>query len=340
MANKNLHNAKRAKNDEFYTQLSDIENELKHYKEFFKNKIVYCNCDDPLESNFTKYFILRFHDLGLKKLICTFYDVQNTKLAYAFEYRGEDLNGDGRVTCKDIEIIRTLKAFHTPLADDDGFDPTKKEECWSKGIYGKGDFRSKHCRLYLSESDVVVTNPPFSLFREYITQLIGYEKFFLVIGSMNAISYKEIFPLIKNNKLWLGMNWVKEFIQPNKEIKKFGNICWFTNISHNKRIEGISLYYEYNVDEYPKYDNYDAIEVSEVRRIPKDYNGIMGVPITFLDKYCPTQFEILGVAADKRDERECFIKGAETYLDETHKKFVGMVLKGKATYSRILIRRI
>ena len=343
MANENLHNAKRAKNDEFYTQLSVIENELKYYTDFFKGKVVYCNCDDPLESNFTKYFILRFHDLGLKKLICTFYDIQNTKLAYAFEYKGEDLNGDGRITSKDIDIIRTLKAFHTPLVDDEGFDYNTKEECWAKGIYGKGDFRSKHCRLYLAESDVVVTNPPFSLFREYVEQLMDYQKKFLIIGNINAITYKEIFPYIKNNTLWLGCslkatkcNFIvptsyegaNVFIEDNIRYGKVNNAVWFTNITHEKRQTTLHLYYQYNETDYPKYDNYDAIEVEKIVKIPTEYDGIMGVPITFLLSYCPTQFDIIGLMSGAKGENL-------TNGNDGRAKFY---VNGKGVYARLLIK--
>ena len=331
--NINLHTAKREKNDEFYTQLADIEKEMKHYKEFFNGKVVFCNCDDPLESNFTKYFILNFHHLGLKKLICTFYDI-NGKTAFAFEYDGTDLNNDGIVNEKDIEIIRQSGACRTILVDDEGFDLSKKDECWSKGIYGSGDFRSKNVIDYLKESDVVVTNPPFSLFREYVAQLMEYKKKFVIVGNMNAITYKEIFPYIKNNELWWGvsLNGTKcNFIVPNSydgknvfeengvRYGKVNNAIWFTNISHKKRNSPLTLYKTYSAEKYPKYDNYNAIEVSRVTEIPMDYDGVMGVPITFLDKYCPNQFEIIK-----------FRKGDDDK---------DLSVNGKCPYFRILIRR-
>ena len=311
MHNENLHKAKAAKNDEFYTRLEDIEKELKHYTEHFKGKVVYCNCDDANRSNFFKYFSTNFQKLGLKKLITS----------------GLDENGKG------IIAIQT--------GDDiDIFD-------------GNGDFRSEECIEFLKEADIVVTNPPFSLFREYVAQLMQYGKKFLIIGNLNAITYKEIFPYIKDNKLWLGIhsNKTMDFGMPNKyekwdriengiKIGKVPAVAWYTNLEHSKRNEELILYKHYNPTEYPKYSNYDAIEVGKVAEIPMDYGGVCGVPISFLDKYCPNQFRILGLAADKRDECEFFIKGAPTYLDEKHKSFVGMVLNHKATYARLLIQKI
>lgn len=308
--NTNLRKAQKSKSDEFYTQLSDIEKEMRHYKDFFKGKVVYCNCDDARESNFFKYFSLNFEHLGLKKLITTGYKESGKGVVLIYE---GDKNGNRMVEDSEIEV---------------------------RELAGNGDFRSEECIQFLKESDIVVTNPPFSLFREYVAQLMEYGKKFLIIGSMNAITYKDCFTHIKNNKLWLGMNWIKDFVQPNGEIKKFGNICWYTNLEHNRRNTELDLYKKYSADEYPKYDNFDAIEVSKVAEIPMDYNGLMGVPITFLDKYCPTQFEIIGLAADKRDEYEIFIKGTPTYLDEKHKSFVGLVLNHKATYARILIKKV
>ena len=340
--NTNLHSAKREKNDEFYTQLADIEKEMKHYKEFFNGKVVFCNCDDPLESNFTKYFILNFHHLGLKKLICTFYDI-NGRTAFAFEYDGTDLNNDGIINEKDIEIIRQSGACRTILVDDEGFDLSKKDECWSKGIYGSGDFRSKNVIDYLKESDVVVTNPPFSLFREYVAQLMEYGKKFIILGNMNAITYKEIFPYIKNNELWLGCRTLgtdfffnvpedyKDELMSTKTqgggwkiidgevMGRVASACWFTNIPHKKRNSPLTLYKAYSAEKYPKYDNYNAIEVSRVTEIPVDYDGVMGVPITFLDKYCPNQFEIIK-----------FRKGDDDK---------DLSVNGKCPYFRILIRR-
>lgn len=327
--NTNLHSAKKAKNDEFYTQLTDIEKEMKYYKEFFKGKVVYCNCDDARESNFFKYFSINFEFLGLKKLITTGYKEDGKGVVLIYE---GDKNGNRNVEDSEI-IVRELE--------------------------GNGDFRSEECIEYLKECDVVVTNPPFSLFREYVAQLMKYGKKFLIIGNTQAITYKEIFPYIKNNELWLGCSSFNSgmfFRVPNnyeyadtykfdrerngEKVMRVSSICWFTNIPHNKRNEELDLYRKYNETDYPKYDNYDAIEVPKVAEIPMNYEGVMGVPITFLDKYCPTQFEILGLAADKRDECEIFIKGTPTYLDEKHKSFVGMVFNHKATYARILIKRL
>lgn len=293
--NTNLHNAKTAKNDEFYTQLSDIEKEMVHYKDFFKGKVVYCNCDDARESNFFKYFSMNFEHLGLKKLISTGYKADGKGVVLVYE---GDKNNNRRVD--DSEIVVTE-------------------------LQGNGDFRSAECIEYLKQADVVVTNPPFSLFREYVKQLMDYGKKFIIIGSQNAITYKEIFPLIKNNMLWLGVNHIKEFIQPNKEIKKFGNICWYTNISNKRRNETLDLYKKYSPMEYPKYDNYNAIEVSKCTDIPMDYDGVMGVPISFLDKYNPTQFEIVGL---------------DRYVEDNPHYGHRFTICGKETYARILIKKV
>ena len=302
--NTNLHNAKKVKNDEFYTQLSDIEKEMAHYKEFFKDKIVYCNCDDARESNFFKFFANNFESLGLKKLITTGYkaDGKGVKLVYEGDKNGNFMADDAEVAVTELE--------------------------------GNGDFRSEECIELLKECDVVVTNPPFSLFREYIAQLMEYGKKFLIIGNMNAITYKEIFPYIKNNELWWGcsLHGTKcHFIVPNSyegnnvfeengvRYGKVNNAIWFTNINHTKRNTPLDLYKKYSADEYPKYDNYDAIEVSKVSEIPMDYDGVMGVPITFLDKYCPTQFEIIKFRKGNDDK--------------------DLSVNGKCPYFRILIRR-
>ena len=269
MASNNLQKAKKAKNDEFYTQLSDIEKELLHYRDQFRGKIIFCNCDDPEESNFWLYFKLNFEFLGIKKLISTHYE-QNIP-SYKLEMYSED---------------KTDKTI----------------------LKGNGDFRSDECIEVLKESDMVVTNPPFSLYREYVAQLIKYDKKFLIVGSQNAIIYKEVFPLLKNNKMWLGYksggykfevpldyNIGKIIIEDNKHFIKLGNIAWFTNMEVSKRNEDIILFREYSEEMYPKYDNYDAINVDKVKDIPKDYYGVMGVPITFMSKYNPEQFEILGM---------------------------------------------
>lgn len=312
--NKALSAANKAKKDEFYTQLSDIENELRHYKEHFKGKTVLCNCDDPYESNFFKYFAINFNHLGLKKLICTCYagsPVVYTQLSFFGEeeaigkpqsekkpYKIEitevkDMNDDGAVDLTDIELL---------LKSVDG-QPTL--------LKGNGDFRSEECIELLKQADIVVTNPPFSLFREYVAQLIEYDKKFIIIGNQNAITYKEIFPLLKDNKIWIGYKFgdmaftvpdtyeeraTRFWIDENgQKWRSLGNICWYTNLDIQKRHENLILYKSYTSEEYPHYDNYDAIEVSKTADIPCDYDGVMGVPITFMDKYNPEQFEILGI---------------------------------------------
>lgn len=297
--NKSLHAANRAKNDEFYTELADIDKELRHYKHHFKNKTVYCNCDDPRVSNFFHYFSHNFETLGLKKLMATCYKSQAADLfsqndseqAVYLIYEG-DKNGNRVPDPSEIQVL--------PLKGD-------------------GDFRSEECIALLKQADIVVTNPPFSLFREYVAQLVEYDKKFLIIGNQNAITYKEIFPLIKENKMWLGNHGgdmkfkVPPYYEPRptrywqdetgQKWRSMGNTYWFTNLDHDKRHEELILYKRYTPEEYPHYDNYDAIEVSKVAEIPCDFEGVMGVPITFLDKYNPEQFEIMGITAG-RDEFE------------------------------------
>lgn len=288
MANKNLNKAKEAKKDEFYTQLEDINNELRHYREHFRGKTVLCNCDDPRVSNFFTYFAYNFEFLGLKKLITTCYKNQDIELfrdnnaekAVYLIYEG-DKNGD-----------------HIPNADEIGVHPLK----------GDGDFRSAECIELLKEADIVVTNPPFSLFREYVAQLIEYDKKFLIIGHQNALSYKEIFPLIQNNQMWLGYGFrggAGHFISNYDDVATAGNhkegmirvsgVNWFTNLDMQKRHESIILYKSYNPEDYPKYENFNAINVNRTEEIPYDYDGVMGVPITFMDKYNPDQFRIIGL---------------------------------------------
>lgn len=292
--NSNLHQAKRAKNDEFYTQLTDIEKEMVHYRPHFKGKVIFCNCDDARESNFFKYFANNFELLGIRKLITTGY--KENGHGVVLEYEG-DKNGNLIVEPSEIKVTE---------------------------LKGNGDFRSDECIEYLRQADIVVTNPPFSLFREYMALLFRYSKEFIVIGNQNAITYKEIFPYIKENKLWLGNNYVKEFRQPDGEIKKFGNILWYTNIPHGKRSLPLDFYKTYNDKDFPKYDNYDAIEVSKVCDIPMDYYGVMGVPITFLDKYCPAQFEIVGI---------------DRYVEDNPHYGHRFTINNKEVYARILIRR-
>tara|TARA_R110002074_G_scaffold219493_1_gene390122 strand:+ start:263 stop:1237 length:975 start_codon:yes stop_codon:yes gene_type:complete len=280
MANCSMSAARKAKNDEFYTQISDIENEVKHYKDQFKDKVVYLNCDDAEWSNFWVYFKLNFQHLGLKKLISTHYRNDSPSYKLVID-RDIDLNGDGVVNEKDLQKI-TLKQ--------------------------NGDFRSEESVELLKEADIVVSNPPFSLFREYIAQLMQYDKKFLILGNNNAITYKEIFPLFKNNKMWLGIqsNKTMEFRlhesygkwnRVDADGNKYGKvpaISWFTNMEHNKRNQPIILYKKYITEEYPSYHDYDAINVNKVNDIPVDYDGVMGVPITFLSKYNPDQFDIIG----------------------------------------------
>ena len=294
-SNSSLHAARAAKNDEFYTQISDIEKELRHYKDHLKGKVIFCNCDDPEWSNFWRHFTLKFEDYGLAKVVATHY--AQGEPSYKLEFTG-----------KDQPVVRT------PLQGD-------------------GDFRSDECVEILKSSDIVITNPPFSLFREYIAQLVGHEKKFLVIGSQNAITYKETFKLIRNNQLWLGITKPKEFSQPDGTLKVFGNIGWFTNLAHDRRNVELLLYRTYagNESAYPRYDNYDAIEVSRVTEIPSDYEGAMGVPITFLEKYNPDQFEIMhSNYFRKNDEVPMKEHGLIKDKDGT--------IHGKAVYVRILIK--
>ncbi len=303
VGNKNLHKAKKDKKDEFYTQMPDIANELKHYKKHFQGKVVFCNCDDPYESNFFKFFALNFNAWGLKKLICTCYDQsliageelplfddepKSKRRAYKIELtQVTDINGDGATDLLDVQEI--LRRNKPEILKQDG------------------DFRSKECIEILKESDIIVTNPPFSLFREYIGQLIKYKKQFLIIGHQNAIKYKEVFPLLVSNEIWLGYGFkggAGHFISHYKDVASAGDhiegmirvsgVMWFTNLEIPKRHEELDLYKEYNENDYPTYDNYNAIEVSRTADVPFDYDGIMGVPLTFMDKYCPEQFEILG----------------------------------------------
>ncbi len=335
--NKNLGAAKTAKNDEFYTQLSDIENELKHYRHHFEGKTVLCNCDDPYESNFSKFFFMHFNDWRLKKLICTCYSGspitatqldlfeerlpkgEKSKVAYKLVLTEvKDWNGDGAVN---IEDVRVFLEKHKPEL-----------------LKGNGDFRCEECVELLKEADIVVTNPPFSLFREFVAQLYKYNKKFLIIGNQNAITFKEVFPLIKENKLWLGFGFkggAAHFISHYKDVATAGDhregmirvsgVVWYTNLDHNKRHEPLDLYMHYTPEEYPKYDNYDAINVDKTSEIPCDYDGVMGVPITFLDKYCPEQFEIIGI---------------DRYVKDNPHYGHRFTLLGKETFARLLIRKI
>ena len=320
MSNTNLRTAKKSKNDEFYTQYTDIEKEMRYYKDFFKGKVVYCNCDDARESNFFKYFSLNFEFLGLKKLISTGYKADGKGVVLVYE---GDKNGNRRVDNEEI-IVNELN--------------------------GDGDFRSEECIEYLKECDVVVTNPPFSLFREYVKQLMDYGKKFIIIGNQNAITYKEIFPYIKNNKIWWGKSihsGDRKFYVPDnyplnastcgidENGKRFVNvkgIRWWTNVKEVINNEPLDLYKRYSFEDYPKYDNYNAINVDKTCDIPMDYDGVMGVPITFLDKYCPTQFEII-------DINPHFFSMVEQGLPKPKQLTLHNVGK-KDPYARILIRKI
>ncbi len=350
--NSNLNDSARNKQDEFYTQLSLVESELKHYRQHFKDKIVLCNCDDPYESNFFKYFAMNFNALGLKKLITTCYasspvtgkefdfyvdekgqlsflplagnqPVQEEKHPYKVEITEvTDQNGDGRTDLADVEYLMRNDKNTMTLLD------------------GDGDFRSPECVELLKQADIVVTNPPFSLFRDYMALLMKYNKSFLIIGNLNAIKYKEILPLFMEDKVWLGCNsghyWFKvpdsyeekktdfKIDENGQKWRRMGNICWYTNLDTERRHEDMILFREYSAEKYPKYDNYDAIEVSKTADIPCDYFDTIGVPITFMTKHNPEQFEIVGVLNS----------GSANEYD-----FAKAILNGKQLYARVLIRR-
>ena len=351
--NTNLARANREKNDEFYTRLTDIEKELRHYRKHFKGKTILCNCDDPFESNFFKYFVLNFNKLGLKKLIATCYatsSISNKELSLS-KVLGNDEAKEGR----------PYKAVVTKIYDatgDGGIDMLDVAELFKMGenelteLKEDGDFRSEECLELLKDVDIVVTNPPFSLFREYVAILVEYDKKFIIIGNQNAITYKEIFPLLKDNIIWLGNNnpapklfYVPTLLEERKNIKKdengdlvatFGNICWFTNLDIKKRHEDLILIKKYNDEDYPTYDNYDAIEVSRVKNIPYDYEGVMGVPITFMDKYNPDQFQILG--SQRWSKSDDLIKAHVSGNIEMAINDKKTLINGKETYDRIFIR--
>ena len=318
--NTNLADARRDQKDEFYTQRTDIEDEMKHYKKHFHGKVIYCNCDDPRISNFFRYFSYGFEHLELKKLVTTCYKSQDMNLfsqnkferSISLEYNG-DKKGNMMPDPKEIGINQ---------------------------LKGDGDFRSQECIDLLKQADIVSTNPPFSLFREYVAQLMEHDKKFIILGNMNAITYKEIFKLVKENKIWLGINngpktyevpqyYIKDNItigDDGKKYAKMGNTGWFTNLDFPKRHADLIIYktYKDNESDYPKYDNYNIINVNRISDIPADYDGVMGVPITFLDKYNPDQFKILGIANSAR-----WI-GHECYT----------LIKGRKIYNRILIKNL
>lgn len=331
--NNNLHTAKKARNDEFYTMLTDIEKEMRYYKDFFKGKVVYCNCDDARESNFFKYFSLNFEFLGLKKLISTGYKADGKGVVLVYE---GDKNGNRRVDNEEI-IVNELN--------------------------GDGDFRSEECIEYLKECDVVVTNPPFSLFRQYVKQLMDYGKKFIVMANNNAITYKEFFPYIKNGKVWLGRtlftgkmpyfkvsdsyNLTNDRFEKREDglYKQVNGICWFTNVPNDNNRQVLDLYKRYSFEDYPKYDNYDAIECGRMENLPCDYDGVIGIPITGL-KYLwsdgtihteyngtTTQFEIIDARTIALNDKQ---KNKNTYLI----KDADSAINGKPTYARICIKRI
>ena len=350
--NSNLNDSARNKQDEFYTKLSLVEDELKHYKAHFKGKTVLCNCDDPFESNFFKYFAMNFNSLGLKKLIATCYassPVTGDELDYFLDANGElsflpvpnavplnekrrpyrviitsvkDENGDGRIDLADVEYLLRNKKNTLTL------------------LNGDGDFQSEECVELLKQADIVVTNPPFSKFRPYISLLMKHKKEFLIIGNLNAVKYKEILPLFMTDKVWLGYNsghyWFKvpgcydekktdfKIDESGQKWRRMGNICWFTNLDTERRHEDMTIFRTYTPEAYPKYDSYDAIEVSKTADIPCNYDGVMGVPITFMTKHNPDQFEIVGVLNSGTGNEYDFGKA---------------VLNGKQLYARILIRR-
>ncbi len=386
MANSNLTNAKRTKNDEFYTQYDDIQKEIEAYLEYdpdvFRGKVVYCNCDDPFESNFFRYFALNFNKLGLKQLITTSYKpspVANTQLGlFGNDKTLTKSKGRPKITANKF-IINEVRDI-----DDDGefslMDvakrlKTNKHNEWTP-LEGDGDFRSDESINLLKQSDIVVTNPPFSLFRQYIKQLVDYDKKFLIIGNINAITYKEVFPLLKGNKVWLGESihsGDREFIVPHYIFKEIGNwrtdengvhyarvmgVRWFTNLDHGRRHKSLPLMTKAEIIKFStkkpfeRYNNYDAIDVPLVKHIPNDYEGVMGVPISFLDKYNPDQFEIVGMCENEDlykmktriyTSAEC----KQAYLDKFGKKGTydlnasGVVIKDgllEKVYQRILIR--
>jgi hypothetical protein len=366
MANSNLTNAKKAKNDEFYTQYSDIQKEIEAYLEYnpdaFRGKVVYCNCDDPFESNFFRYFVLNFNKLGLKQLITTSYKpspIANTQLVLFCDDKTlpkskgrpkitankfiinevHDVDGDGEFNLKDV--AQQLKA--------------NKHNEWTP-LEGDGDFRSDECVNLLKQSDIVVTNPPFSLFREHVKQLFDYNKKFVIIGNMNSITYKEVFPKIKENKMWLGatnFNTGMYFKVPEsftytetykferehngEKVNRVPGVCWFTNLDHGRRHSPLPLMTEKDIIKFStkkpfeKYNNYNALEVSFVKNIPCDYDGVMGVPISFLDKYNPDQFEILGATESEG-------KGFSDGLWDEKSKVSQPLVENERVYKRIFIK--
>lgn len=345
--NSNLHAAAKAKKDEFYTQLTDIEKELSHYRDQFRGKVVLCNCDDPFESNFFKYFVLNFNHLGLKKLIATSYagsPIANKQLS-VMNILGDDEQGNNY----GIAYKAVVTTVHD--ANDDGqVDMSDIHRLFELGenqlsrLKSGGDFRSRECIALLDEADIVVTNPPFSLFRDYVATLMAHKKKFLIVGNQNAITYKEIFPLLKNNEMWLGNGFagnVGFFQSPYEDVAvssshkdgmiRVSGVMWFTNMDIPRRHEDMILYRRYTPEEYPHYDNYDAININKTVDIPCDYDGVMGVPITFLDKYNPEQFELVGATESEG-------KGFSNGLWYEDSRVAQPLVRGKKIYKRLFIR--
>lgn len=348
-SNSTLRKANKAKNDEFYTQLTDIEKELKYYREQLRGKSVYCNCDDPFESNFFKYFAVNFNHLGLRQLITTSYKpspIANTQLGLFGDDKSVSEKGRPKATANKF-IINEVH----DIDGDGAFDlrdiaeqlKANKNNEWAP-LTGEGDFRSDESIELLKQSDIVITNPPFSLFREYVAQLVEHEKKFLIIGNTNALTYREIFKLIKEDRLRTGytnFNVGMFFVVPDeweryhhinedgKKIARVSTSCWFTNLEVEKHKQDITLYKKYDSKEYPKYDAYDAIEVSKVSEIPMDYSGAMGVPVTFIDKYNPDQFEIIDAIG-----RYSMLTGPTA---ETKGNYLTKI-DGKPRYARVIIK--
>ncbi len=333
------------KDDEFYTRYEDIQIELNHYEHFFNGKTVLCNCDDPFESNFCKFFLKNFNYLHLKRLICTSY-ATSPVVGTMFDLFDDNENivqkGNGYV----MDISEIPMSNGRGVSDDDITRLLKSKKRGVKKLKGDGDFGSDECIEYLRQADIVVTNPPFSKFIDYITTLITHQKKFLIIGRETAVSYKEVFPLLKDDQIWFGYSHAKEFYRPDGTTKKFGNILWFTNLDVSKRHENIVLYKSYNKDDYPSYENYDGIDVSRVSDIPNDYNGNMGVPVSFMNSYNPQQFEIVGygkgylgqsigigrvLPEHKRLMRSHTAAGDLYYIDSNNSP--------KVPFARIIIRR-
>jgi len=357
-SNKNMNKAKDAKNDEWYTQIEDIEKEMAHYKDYFKGKVVFCNCDDPYESNFFKFFALNFNHLGIKKLIATSY------ISSPIVYTQLSLFDDMEEKIPDGPVKKPYKIVINEVPESCGAIDLFNIETLVKDkhnelshLIGDGDFRSEECIEILKEADVIVTNPPFSLFREYIDLIRNYKKDFIVMGKIENITYKEVFDPIMYNEMWLGYGFnlsvvyktaypnkleanrkfvISKGYDPDEGYVKVPGICWFTNIDVKKRHEELIMYKKYSPDEYPKYDNLDGIDVDKIADIPIDYYGIMGVPITFMDKYNPDQFEILGFGKGERAKKVGVTPNYRGRCDVAYTLPNG---KHKCPFGRMLIRR-